>query len=76
MVFERFYSYPPVECGWPWVLRNIKQKPQLDCVHEIVDIGIYDLLKPPYRHSVEKLEKWVNLRVFVKLMTIPWRLRC
>jgi hypothetical protein len=27
-----------------------------------VDIGIYDLLKPPYRHSEEKLEKWMKLR--------------
>lgn len=62
MVFSRFYSYPPLECGWPWVLRNIKQKPQRDAVHEIVDIGIYDLLKPPYQHSQEKLDKWEALK--------------
>ena len=61
MVFSRFYSYPPTECGWPWVLRNIKQKPQPNAVHEVVDIGIYDLLKPPHQHSKDKLEKWMEL---------------
>lgn len=61
MVFQRFYTYPPVECEHPWILRNIKQKP-MDCTHEIVDIGIYDLLKPPYRHSEEKLEIWTSLK--------------
>jgi hypothetical protein len=60
MVFQRFYTYPPDECEWPWVLRNINQKP-LPCIHEIVDIGIYDLLKPPHRHSEEKLRKWEDL---------------
>lgn len=60
--FKRFYSYPPVECEHPWVLRNIKQK-KIPCVHEIVDIGIYDLLAPPFKHSTEKLEKWKNLKV-------------
>lgn len=44
------------------MLRNIKQKPQGDCLHEIVDIGIYDLLKPPHQHSKDKLEKWIELR--------------
>lgn len=62
MVFSRFYSYPPTECKWPWILRNIKQKPQRDAVHEIVDIGIYDLLKPPHRHSDEKLTQWKELQ--------------
>lgn len=60
MVFQRFYTYPPVECKWQWILRNIKQKP-LPCTHEIVDIGIYDLLKPPYQHSEDKLKKWIEL---------------
>jgi hypothetical protein len=60
MTFKRFYTYPPVECNHPWVLRNIKQKP-IPCTHEIVDIGIYDLLEPPYRHSHEKLMKWEEL---------------
>jgi hypothetical protein len=57
MSFKRFYTYPPIECNHPWILRNIKQKP-IPCSHEIVDIGIYDLLKPPFKHSREKLEKW------------------
>jgi len=61
MVFQRFYTYPPTECKWQWILRNIKQKP-IPCTHEIVDIGIYDLLKPPYQHSKEKLEKWKSLQ--------------
>jgi hypothetical protein len=30
-------------------------------VHEIVDIGIYDLLKPPHQHSKEKLRAWERL---------------
>lgn len=59
-MFSRFYTYPPLE-GWKWVLRNIKQKP-IPCTHEIVDIGIYDLLKPPFKHSIEKLEKWDALQ--------------
>lgn len=60
MVFQRFYTYPPVECEWPWILRNIKQK-AIPNTHEIVDIGIYDLLNPPYRHSNDKLQKWAKL---------------
>jgi len=67
MVFQRFYSYPPVECEHPWVLRNIKQKP-IPCSHEIVDIGIYDLLKDPDGgHSDEKLMKWKELE------TLGWK---
>lgn len=61
-MFSRFYTYPPVECEWKWVLRNIKQVPQENAVHEIVDIGIYDLLKPPYHYSEERLEKWKELK--------------
>lgn len=61
MVFERFYTYFPDDCDYPWSLRNIKQKPQ-DCQHEIVDIGIYDLLKPPYQHSKDKLRNWQKLK--------------
>ena len=56
-----FYSYPPVECEWPWILRNIKQKPLENTKHEIVDIGIYDLLQEPHRHSEEKLQKWTEI---------------
>lgn len=58
MVFSRFYTYPPVECEWPWVLRNIKQKPQPQAVHEIVDVGILDLLEPPHRHTEDKIKLW------------------
>lgn len=43
-------------------MRNIKQKPQKWFLHEIVDIGIYDLLKAPHRHSSNKLEKWKYLK--------------
>jgi hypothetical protein len=66
MVFQRFYTYPPVECEWPWILRNIKQK-AIPNTHEIVDIGIYDLLNPPYRHSNDKLQK------LDKLETKGWK---
>lgn len=61
MVFQRFYTYPPIECEWQWILRNIKQKP-LPCTHEIVDIGIYDLLRPPFKHSDDKIKKWKQLQ--------------
>jgi hypothetical protein len=60
--FSRFYSYPLLDCQYPWILRNIKQKPQQHAKHEIVDIGIYDLLKPPYTHSDEKLIQWEKLK--------------
>jgi len=60
-MFERFYTYPPHGCEHPWILRNIKQKP-IDCVHEIVDIGIYDLLKTEgHKHTEEKLNLWSKL---------------
>jgi len=62
-MFQRFYTYAPVETEWSWILRNIKQKP-LSCKHEIVDIGIYDLLLPPYRHSTEKIQLWKELKTF------------
>jgi hypothetical protein len=60
-MFKRFYAYPPTETEWPWILRNIKQSYR-PCKHEIVDIGIYDLLTPPYHHSIEKLKKWDLLK--------------
>lgn len=60
--FQRFYTYPPVECEHPWILRKIGNKP-LPCQHEIVDIGIYDLLKSPDGgHSEKKLKAWKNLK--------------
>lgn len=60
-VFTRFYANPPRECGWPWILRNIREKGQPQAKHEIIDIGIYDLMDPPHRHSKEKLKKWEAL---------------
>lgn len=59
--FQRFYSLPPSGYDYPWILRNIKEK-ERDCVHEIVDIGIYDLLKPPHKHTKEKIKTWKNLK--------------
>lgn len=59
-MFSRFYSHPPVGICHPWLLRNIKQKPR-KCIYEIVDIGIYDLMKPPYRHSEGKIKRWIEL---------------
>lgn len=58
----RFYTYPPNGIEWDYVLRNINQKPR-KCKHEIVDIGIYDLLNPPYRHSISKLNYWNKMIV-------------
>lgn len=58
MVFQRFYTYPPTECEWSWILRNIKQKPQPHAVHEIVDVGILDLKTPPYKHTEDKIKLW------------------
>jgi hypothetical protein len=60
MSFKRFYTYPPSGCEYDFVLRNIKQK-EVPCKHEIIDIGIYDLLKPPFQHSEEKLGEWEKL---------------
>jgi hypothetical protein len=60
--FQRFYSYPPVECEHPWILRKIGEK-EIPYEHEIVDIGIYDLLKSPDGgHSDEKLKAWEQLK--------------
>lgn len=60
----RFYTNPPIV--WPWLMVNIKQLAVLkkwNYNHCIVDCGIYDLLKPPYRHSDNKLRKWKSLEV-------------
>lgn len=60
--FQRFYTYPPVECKHPWILRKIGNK-ELPCQHEIVDIGIYDLLNSEgHKHSKEKLKMWEQLK--------------
>jgi len=55
--FQRFYSLPPNGEDYPWILRNIKEK-ERPATHEIVDIGIYDLLDPPHRHTEEKIKAW------------------
>jgi hypothetical protein len=55
----RFYTYAPID--YPYIMRNIKQKPRKNYKHEIVDIGIYDLLKSD-RHSDKKINKWKNLK--------------
>lgn len=65
----KFYTYSPIP--YPWILRNIKQKSLPWASHEIVDIGIYDLLKPPYRHSEKKLKKWNNLEVEDNWKVVP-----
>lgn len=51
----RFYSYNPL-VYYPWVLRKITN-PYVKCSHEIVDIGIYDLLKTG-NHDKDKLKLW------------------
>jgi len=58
----RFYSYPPLGVQWPYVLRNLKQKPR-QCLHEIVDIGIYDLMEEPHQYTNKRLKTWQNLKI-------------
>lgn len=57
-----FFTYAPEECKHPYILRNIKQKPQNHDNFEIVDIGIYDLLQYPNTHPTEKIEAWKQLK--------------
>lgn len=57
MVFKRFYANPPKEVGWPYIIRHL-DAPEQDCVHEIVDIKISDLLIFPHHHSDKKLRVW------------------
>ena len=57
---RRFYSYPPKGVYHPWILRTAKQKAR-DCEHEIVDIGIYDLMNEPHQYSLQKLRSWLSL---------------
>lgn len=54
---KRFYTYPPTKQYYPHILRRIDQKPR-NCRHEIVDVGILDIIRPPYKHGSEKLELW------------------
>lgn len=59
----RFYTKPPVK-KYNWILVNIKDAHLLKRfihAHSIIDCGIHDLLKPPFRHSVERLETWASL---------------
>lgn len=58
MVF--FYAYPPKKVRYPYILRNINQKKFL-CKHEIVDIGIFDLVKKKQPHNQKKINKWKHL---------------
>jgi hypothetical protein len=58
----RFYAYPPKQVEWNWILHNIYEKP-LPCIHEIVDIKVYDLVKYPHEHSTEKLKLWQDLDI-------------
>lgn len=55
----KFYTTPPIP--YPYVMRPIHRKVNFKFLHEIVDIGIYDLLKPPYIHKEKKLLKWEAL---------------
>ncbi len=55
----RFYTYAPV--AYDYILRNVKQKP-LACKHEIVDIGVYELLKGDHEYSQKTLDKFVNCK--------------
>jgi hypothetical protein len=57
---KRFYTSAPIKY-YPYILRNINQD-YTHCYHEIVDIGIYDLLKPPYQHPQSKLNKWLTIK--------------
>ncbi len=57
MSFQRFYTYPPYK--YPYVLRKIYQEP-LECEHEIVDIGVFDLLKYGY-YEDSRIEKFKYL---------------
>jgi len=61
-VIQRFYTYPPFALKWKWILRKIYDMPQPLALHEIVDIGIYDLLNEPYYHSKEKIKDWKKLK--------------
>jgi len=56
----QFYTYPPAGVEYDYVLRNIKQN-ERPCKHQIVDIGIYDLIKPPYMHTDDKIRRWEQL---------------
>jgi hypothetical protein len=75
MVFQRFYSLPPREIDYPFLLVNIKKtrelKKRTEVKHSIVDCGIYDLLHPPYRHSEEKIVKWEKLRLVNGWKVVP-----
>ena len=59
-----FYTYPPID--YPYVLRNVKQKYRR-CIHEIVDIGVYELLKEPHSYSDKTLKK------FDDCITMGWK---
>lgn len=73
-MFKRFYSLPPRKINYPYILVNIKDVKELEkrnYDHCIVDCGIYDLLKPPFRHDEEKLKKWQELEVTNGWKVVP-----
>lgn len=53
-----FYTYPPIE--YPYVLRNVRQKGRDYAEHEIVDIGVYELLKEPHQYSEKTLQSYLD----------------
>lgn len=59
---KRFYTFPPFKTEYPHILRNMKQHKRKVALHEIVDIGIYDLLEPPYVHDEDKLRRWNRIK--------------
>ncbi len=68
-----FYTYAP-QIGYPWIMRNIKQKSKRWHHHEIVDIGVYELLKDPYTYSDKTLDKWreLNKRIpYDSILVVP-----
>lgn len=60
----KFYTYPPV--NYPYVLRNLKQKYKR-CIHEIVDCGVNELLKEPYKYSDKTIQR------FQDCLTSGWK---
>lgn len=61
---KRFYTLPPLEIEYPYILANIKDVKEIEKrkpEHSIIDCGIYDLLKPPFRHSDERIALWKRM---------------
>lgn len=67
----RFYTNPPID--YPYFLKNIHQKTK-PSIHEIIDIGINDLLKPPHTHTDKKLQKWHDIKLGTNGDNIGWKI--